>query len=127
MNTAGVARQYCGRLGKAANCQAGMFLAYVSPLGKALVDKQLCLPESWIQTPIAVRRRVYRSKTELALEMVERALELGHIRAEWVAGDEAFGMSPPFRPFDKLRRLGGLGDALSAGRPGRHHRMAAGA
>ena len=37
----GVARQYCGRLGKVANCQAGMFLAYVSPLGRALVDKGL--------------------------------------------------------------------------------------
>ena len=44
----GVARQYCGRLGKVANCQAGMFLAYVSPLGQALVDKGLYLPESWI-------------------------------------------------------------------------------
>ena len=44
--SAGVARQYCGRLGKVANCQAGMFLAYVSPLGWALVDKRLYLPES---------------------------------------------------------------------------------
>ena len=43
----GVARQYCGRLGKVANCQAGMFLACVSPLGRALVDKRLYLPESW--------------------------------------------------------------------------------
>ena len=43
----GVARQYCGRLGRVANCQAGMFLAYVSPLGRALVDKRLYLPESW--------------------------------------------------------------------------------
>ena len=38
-----------------------------------------------------------RSKTELALEMLERALERGHLRAKWVAGDDAFGMSPSFR------------------------------
>ena len=100
----GVARQYCGRLGKVANCQAGMFLAYVSPLGRALVDKRLYLPESW--TPdqdrcaaagVPAERRVYRSKTELALEMLERALERGHLRAGWVAGDDAFGVSPSFR------------------------------
>ena len=47
----GVARQYCGRLGKVANCQAGMFLAYVSPLGRALADKRLYLPESWTSDP----------------------------------------------------------------------------
>ena len=45
--SAGVARQYCGRLGKVANCQAGMFLAYVSPLGRALVDKRLYLSQVW--------------------------------------------------------------------------------
>ena len=43
----GVARQYFGRLGKVANCQAGMFLAYVSPLGRALVGKRLYLPVGW--------------------------------------------------------------------------------
>ncbi len=86
--SAGVARQYCGRLGKVANCQAGMFLAYVSPLGRALVDKRLYLPEE---------RRSYHSKTELALEMLARALERGHLIAGWVAGDAAFGMSPSFR------------------------------
>ena len=53
----GVARQYC--LGKVANCQAGMFLAYVSPLGRALVDKGLYLRELDLgQT--GVRRRVCR-------------------------------------------------------------------
>ena len=102
--SAGVARQYCGRLGKVANCQAGMFLAYVSPLGRALVDKRLYLPESWISdlgrcaaAGVPKERGSYRSKTELALEMLERALELGHLRAAWVAGDDAFGMSPSFR------------------------------
>ena len=98
-----VARQYCGRLGKVANCQGGMFLAYVSPLGRALVDKRL-LPKSWTSDQdrcaaagVPEDRRNYRSKTELALEMLERVLELGYLRAEWVAGDDAFGMSPTFR------------------------------
>ncbi len=47
VKSVGVARQYCGRLGKVANCQAGMFLAYVSPLGRALVGKRLYLPVGW--------------------------------------------------------------------------------
>ena len=109
--SAGVARQYCGRLGKVANCQAGMFLAYVSPLGRALVDKRLYLPESWTSDKgrctaagVPEERRSYRSKTGLALELLERALERGHLRAKWVAGDDAFGMSPSFR--DGLAALG---------------------
>ena len=109
--SAGVARQYCGRLGKVANCQAGMFLAYVSPLGRALVDKRLYLPESWTSDEdrcaaagVPEERRIYRSKTELALEMLERAVESGHLRGGWVAADDAFGMSPSFR--DGLATLG---------------------
>ena len=74
----GVARQYCGRLGKVANCQAGMFLAYVSPpsasSGRALVDKRLYLPESWTAdqvrcaaTEVPADRRQYRWKPVLSL------------------------------------------------------------
>ena len=106
----GVARQYCGRLGKVANCQAGMFLAYVSPLGRALVDKRLYLPRVWASdnarcaaAGVPEERHSYRSKTELALAMLERALELGHLRAGWVAADDAFGMSRSFR--DSLAAL----------------------
>ncbi len=125
----GVARQYCGRLGKVANCPGGMFLAYVSPLGRALVDKGLYLPESWTSDPgrcaaagVPEERRSYRSKTELALELLERALGLGHLKAGWVAGDDAFGMSPTFR-----EGPGGPGDALRAGRSGQHSGLAPGA
>ena len=109
--SAGVARQYCGRLGKVANCQAGMFLAYVSPLGRALADKRLYLPDSWTSDDARCQaagvppdRRGYRSKTELALDMVKRAMERGHLQAGWIAGDDAFGMSPSFR--DGLSALG---------------------
>ena len=84
----GVARQYCGRLGKVANCQAGMFLSYVSPLGRALVDKGLYLPKSWTSDPqrcaaagVPRERRGYLSKTELALAMLEQALRNGHLKA----------------------------------------------
>ena len=59
--------------------------------------------------------------------MLAQAMELGHLEAGWVAGDDAFGMSPSFRPFDKLRRTGGLGYAVRAGRSGRHHGLAFGA
>ena len=70
--SAGVARQYCGRLGKVANSQAGMFLACVSPpsasSGPALVDKRLYLPGSWTSDPgrcaaagVPEERRSYRS------------------------------------------------------------------
>ena len=99
--SAGVARQYCGRLGKVANCQGGMFLAYVSPLGRALVDKRLYLPKSWTSDQAAgpvccggVPEDWSQSKggtragqrRSWPLEMLERVLELGYLRAEWVAG-----------------------------------------
>ena len=81
-----------------------MFLAYVSPLGRALVDKRLYLPESWTSDDarcaaagVPEERWSYHSKTELALEMLGRASERGHLIAGWVAGDDAFGMSPSFR------------------------------
>ncbi len=104
VKSVGVARQYCGTLGKIANCQAGVFLAHVGPRGRALVDKRLYLPEEWTEDAarcaaagVSRERREYRSKTELALEMVERALARRHLTAQWVAGDSAFGMSPNLR------------------------------
>ena len=117
----GSPRQYCGRLGKVANCQAGMFLAYVSPLGQALVNKGLYLPESWISDQdrcaaagVPEERLSYRSKTELALELLERALGLGHLKAGSCRGrrlrDVAVLSGVP----------GGPGDALRAGRSGQH-------
>ena len=124
----GVARQYCGRLGKVANCQAGMFLACVSPLGRALVDKRLYLPERWTSDQdrcaaagVSKERRRYRSKSELAVEMLERAVEAGHLRAGWVAADDAFGYVAVL-----AGGAGGPGDALRPGRSGGLYGVATG-
>ena len=109
--SAGVARQYCGSLGKIANCQAGVFLAHVGPKGRVLVDKRLYLPEEWtgdvercVAAGVPEARREYRGKTDLALEMLEQAQARGHLEAQWVAGDSAFGMSPTLR--EDLTALG---------------------
>ena len=45
--SAGVQRQYCGTSGKVDNCQIGVFLAYASPAGRAFIDRELYLPQSW--------------------------------------------------------------------------------
>ncbi len=112
VKSVGVTRQYCGALGKVANCQAGVFLAHVGPRGRALVDQRLYLPEGWISDPDRCEaagvpeatKRQYRSKTDLALEMLRQARARGCLSAEWAAGDDAFGMSPGFR--DGLRAEG---------------------
>ena len=127
--SAGVARQYCGRLGKVANCQGGMFLAYVSPLGRALVDKRLYLPKSWTSDQdrcaaagVPEDRRNYRSKTELALEMLERAWSGATSGLEWVAGGRRLRDVA-----DLPGGTGGPGDALRAGRSVRLYGLALGA
>jgi SRSO17 transposase len=109
--SAGVARQYCNSLGKVAGCQVGVFLAHVGPRGRALVDKRLYLPQNWTNDPsrcdaagIPVEAQTYKSKTELALDMLENAKSLGHLRADWVTGDDAYGQSPEFR--DSLDEYG---------------------
>ena len=104
VKSVGVARQYCGALGKIANCQAGVFLAHVGPRGRDLVDKGLYPPKAWSSDACRCAAagvpedwRSYRSKTGLALEMLEQDRARGCLSAQWVAGDDAFGMSPAFR------------------------------
>jgi len=102
--SAGVSRQYCNSLGKVAGCQVGVFLAHVGPKGRALVDKRLYLPQSWTNEParcsaagIPVEAQSYKSKTELAFEMLENAKSLDYLKSDWITGDDAYGMSPEFR------------------------------
>jgi SRSO17 transposase len=99
----GVARQYSGTLGKVGNCQVGVFLAYVSARGHALVDKALYLPPAW--TDDRPRCRVagvpeavgYQSKADLGLALLRRARQAGHLTATWVTGDAGYGEIPTLR------------------------------
>jgi len=96
----GVKRQYCGELGKTANCQAGVFLAYASQQGYALLDRRLYLPEEWLtDEAYAVRRKAcgipeattFTTKPLLGWSMIDAIEQAGTLRCRWVACDEGFG------------------------------------
>jgi SRSO17 transposase len=98
----GVQRQYSGTAGKVDNCQLGVFLAYASPKGRAMIDRELYLPERWTDDPARCRAArvpeqvAFRTKPELARVMLERALAAG-VPASWVTADEVYGGSPALR------------------------------
>src|SRR6266511_3992155 len=81
--SAGVQRQYTGTVGKVENCQVGVFLAYATPGGVALVDRDLYLPKSWTQDPVRCRTAgipdavAFRTKPQLGQAMLERAVAVG--------------------------------------------------
>ena len=95
--SAGVARQYSGTAGRIENSQIGVFLAYASPRGRALIDRELYLPKEWTSD----RERCQQAgipddvqlatKPVLARQMISRAVEAG-VPFGWVTGDEAYGV-----------------------------------
>ena len=104
----GVARQWCGRLGKQDNCQLGVFLVYAAPGGYAPLDRRLYLPEDWAADP--VRRRkchvpegvTFKESWRIAVDLLERCRKgLPHA---WVVGDDEMGRPAQFRSW--LRRHG---------------------
>ena len=104
-HSAGVGRQYSGTLGRVDNCQVGVFLGYASPHGHTLVDRRLYLTEGWLADPAkrsspraAVPEDVrFRTKLELAAEMLTAAIERGHLPVGWVTADAAYGDSADLR------------------------------
>ncbi len=99
----GVARQYCGTVGKVGNCQLGVFLAYVSARGHALVDARLFLPREWTEDPTRCRAAgvptdvTYQSKAELGVAMLEHARAVGQLAGHWVTADADYGKVPSLR------------------------------
>jgi SRSO17 transposase len=102
--SAGVQRQYSGTAGRIENCQLGVFLTYVSPAGRALIDRELYLPTSWTDD----RKRCaeagiaadveFATKPVLARRMVERLIAAhGKQAVPWFTADEAYGDNPGLR------------------------------
>lgn len=101
--SAGVARQYCGRLGKVENCQVGVFLGYVSPKGHTFLDRRLYLPKNWCEdkerllaAKIPEAAREFKTRPQLALELLERSWA-EDIPMQWVVADTSYGNSPGLR------------------------------
>ena len=101
-DAAGVARQYCGTLGKVENCQVGVFAGDASRQGYGLVDQRLFLPEVWFG-PLYAARRVkcqvpddlpLQTKPQLAAEMLQRIRQEGILPFRYSVADSVYGNSP---------------------------------
>jgi SRSO17 transposase len=96
--SAGVQRQYSGTAGRTENCQIGTFLAYASPHGHALIDRELYLPESWTDDRDRCRAAGIPDDVEFAtkprqlITMLARALDAG-VPFSWVTADEVYGQA----------------------------------
>src|SRR3954471_15237589 len=97
----GVARQWCGRLGKVDSCQVGVFLAYAAQAGYAPLDRRLYLPEDWADDPLRrekchVPAEVqFQEKWQIALDLLDRSVPgLPH---GWIVGDDELGRAADFR------------------------------
>jgi SRSO17 transposase len=103
-HSVGVGRQYCGSLGKVDSCQVGVFAAYASRHGYALVDKRLFMPEPWFTEAYARRRthcqvpddQGFQTKPQLAVAMLRALRDEGVLPFKYVVADCLYGHSPAF-------------------------------
>jgi len=103
-DSAGVTRQYCGRLGKTENCQAGVFYSYASEKGIGLVDSQLYIPKIWFSEEYKEKREecqipietTFKTKNVIAKEMLIEILNDKLFEIECVGCDASFGSDHTF-------------------------------
>ena len=100
--SAGVHRQYSGTAGRIENCQIGVFLAYATRNGHALIDRALYLPQTWTDDPSRCRNAgipdevTFTTKPKLGRAMLDRALA-AHLPFAWVTGDSVYGADSALR------------------------------
>jgi SRSO17 transposase len=95
----GVARQYCGEVGKVENCQSGVFVGYSSEKGYGLLSCRLYMPRTWFTEEYEERRNdtlvprdlVFQTKPEIASALLNEVLEKKRFPVQWVGCDAAFG------------------------------------
>ena len=100
----GVAPQYCGALGKTANCQSGVFIGYSSVQGHALLEGRLYLPKCWFEPAYEERRRLchipqdttFQTQQQLALGLLQPLLATHQFGGRWITCDCSFGNNEPF-------------------------------
>jgi SRSO17 transposase len=100
----GVARQYCGAVGKVDNCQSGVFVGYSSNKGYGLLGCRLFMPESWFTKEQEQRRRanlvpedlIFETKQQIALKLIHDVVSTGLFPAKWIGADIAFGSDIDF-------------------------------
>lgn len=102
-HSVGVQRQYCGALGKKANCQAAVPVHYVAPKGHYPLALRLFLPESWAGDAARLDRagvpseyRTGRTKGQIALDLLDQARAEG-LPGRVVLADAGYGVSGEFR------------------------------
>lgn len=112
VRSVGVQRQYTGTTGKIDNCQLGVFLAYASSRGRALIDRELYLPTSWTEDRERCARAGvppevgFATKPQLGIDMLARAHTAGVLTSDsWVTADEAYGQNPTFRAWLAEREI----------------------
>jgi SRSO17 transposase len=94
--SAGVARQYSGTAGRRENQQVGVFVAYASEAGCALIDRELYIPQEWFDAPARCQEagipqtRAFATKPQLAQQMLQRTFAAA-VPAQWVVGDCIYG------------------------------------
>lgn len=101
----GVQRQYSGTLGRIGNCQIATFLAYVTPQrDRALIDRRLYLPRSWIDDPDRCTEAgvpegtAFKTRPQQVIDMIGDAVEAG-VPFAWFTADEEFGQKTELRDF----------------------------
>lgn len=96
-HSVGVSRQYAGTRGKVENCQTGVYVSLVWNTHSTLINERLFLPECWTSDPqrcekagIPDDKRTFKTKLELALEMIKADVEAG-VEFGWIGGDGLYG------------------------------------